>query len=183
VYRSTGFNIPNLIDYKQAGGKLKEARDKCSVCDFQDADRITNAELLESDIDILIPAAMENQITAENASRIKAHVIVEAANGPISSDADEFLSRNGMLIIPDILANAGGVTVSYFEWVQNRTEFYWTEDEVHKRLQAIMAHEFETIYEFMEEHRIDMRSAAYAHALQRLGEAIEAKGTRTYFKG
>jgi len=136
---------------------------------------------LEMDVDILLPSALENVITAENAGRIKAKTIVELANGPITSDADKVLFEQGSLVIPDILANAGGVTVSYFEWVQNRTGLYWTEEEVHKKLRPIMAREFHALHDLMEEHRIDMRTAAYAHALNRIAEAVEAQGTRGYF--
>jgi glutamate dehydrogenase (NADP+) len=146
-----------------------------------EAETITNAELLELDVDILIPAALENQITAKNAKRIKAPTIVEVANGPITSDGDAKLVAAGKLIVPDILANAGGVTVSYFEWVQNKAGYYWTLEEVQERLHVIMSREFRAIYDLMEAKETDMRTAAYAHALSRLGEALESQGTHTYF--
>ena len=130
---------------------------------------------------MLIPAALENQITAENADQVRAPVIVEVANGPTTPEADEILEANRKLIVPDILANAGGVTVSYFEWVQNKAGYYWTVNEVHSRLHEIMAREFNAVYDLMTRHDIDMRTAAYAHALSRLGDAISCQGTSRYF--
>lgn len=153
----------------------------CDAKDTATGEVITNQQLLELKVDVLIPAALENQITSNNAARVMAPVIVEVANGPTTNDADEILRTNGMLVVPDILANAGGVTVSYFEWVQNRAGCYWTEDEVHDRLQSIMAREFNTVYKMMTEKKIDMRTAAYAHALIRLSDAIEAQGTSRFF--
>ena len=137
--------------------------------------------LLELEVDILIPAALENQITASNVDSIKAAVVVEVANGPTTSEADQVLAKRGVTVVPDILANAGGVTVSYFEWTQNRQGFYWTIQEVHDRLQAIMIREFTAIQDLVEQHKIDMRTAAYVHALGRIGEAVEAGGTHRYF--
>ena len=143
-------------------------------------DRITNEELLELDVDILVPSALENVITAENAARVKARYIVELANGPIASEASAIM-KHRVFLIPDILANAGGVTVSYFEWVQNRTGFYWTLEEVHKRLQAIMVAEFRELLRVAKEYSTDNRTAAYILSLRRLAEAIEAQGTREFF--
>ena len=134
-------------------------------------------------MDLLLPSALENQITVENADRIQAPIIVELANGPITSDADRILNEKGKLIVPDILANVGGVTVSYFDWVQNIGGYYWTLDEVRSRMHEIMAREFNVIYDFMEEKNIDMRTAAYALALTRIGEAIASQGTVRYFTG
>ena len=124
---------------------------------------------------------MENQITSENVDRIRAPVIVELANGPTTSRADAALIERGVFVVPDILANAGGVTVSYFEWTQNRQGFYWTVEEVHRRLREIMAREFAAIYDLADRQEIDMRTAAYAHALNRIGLAIEAQGTQRFF--
>ena len=152
-----------------------------SVCEAIKADTITNDELLQLDVELLIPAALENQITADNAPRIKAPVIVEIANGPTTSDGDAVLVEKGALVVPDILANAGGVTVSYFEWAQNKAGFYWPLEEVHAKLRIIMLREFNTIYDLMSEKKTDMRTAAYVHALNRIGEAIEAQGTSRYF--
>jgi len=110
-------------------------------------------------------------------------VIVEVANGPTTSDGDAVLNDAEKLVVPDILANAGGVTVSYFEWVQNKQGYYWTEPQVHERLKEIMSREFDAVYQLADSHGIDMRTAAYAHALTRIGQAIEAVGTQSYFQG
>lgn len=196
VYREEGLDIPRAIELKQQRQDLSEVYGSRSVCDCpecgcvechcQHADAgsgkvITNEELLELDVDILIPAALENQLTAENADRVVAPVIVEVANGPTTTDADKVFTSKGTLIVPDILANGGGVTVSYFEWTQNRAGYYWTVEEIHDRLRQIMTREFNTIYDLMTTSRIDMRTAAYAHALNRIGEAIESQGTSRYF--
>jgi glutamate dehydrogenase (NADP+) len=181
IYRPEGFDIPSLIRTKEETRHVKAVYCDGALCHAIDATNLTNEELLELDVDILIPAALENQITAENAPRIKAPYIVEVANGPVSSDADEVLNANNITVVPDILANAGGVTVSYFEWLQNRSGYYWELQEVHQKLQAIMSREFEHVYELARELEIDMRTAAYVHALKRLGETMEAKGTSSYF--
>ena len=181
IHRAEGFDVPSLIRLKNESRELKAGYCVGSVCEMIEADTITNEQLLELDVDVLIPAALENQITPTNVENIKADVIVEVANGPTSHDADKALTKRGVTIIPDILANAGGVTVSYFEWTQNRQGFYWTIDDVHHRLQAIMAREFAATYEVAEQQKTDLRTAAYVHALSRIGEAVEAGGTRRYF--
>ena len=183
IYKSDGFDIPSLIHVKNESRKLAAVYCEESVCEVVEADTITNEQLLELDVDLLIPAALENQITKENADRIQAPVIVEVANGPITGDADQILNEKAKLVVPDILANAGGVTVSYFEWVQNKGGYYWTVDEVHSRLHEIMSREFNAVYDFMEQKEIDMRTAAYAIALNRIGEAIASQGTVRYFAG
>ncbi len=182
IYRPQGFDIPSLIRVKNETRKLQAVYCDDALCEIVEADRITNQELLELDVDVLIPAALENQIIGETAERIKAAVIVEVANGPTTPDAESVLAEKGTLVVPDILANAGGVTVSYFEWVQNRQGFYWSLEEVQDRLQAIMRREFSTIYDLMNEKAVNMRTAAYVHALNRINEAIEAGGTHRYFK-
>ena len=197
VFRSSGLKIPSLIDVKNRTRSVQHSvYSEVSVCDCpkcgspachcsDDGGRIgetiSNEQLLELDVDILIPSALENQITAENAERVQAPVIVEVANGPVSATADETLNRRGALVVPDILANAGGVTVSYFEWVQNRAGYYWTEEEVQARLHRTMAREFNAIHDLMNRESIDMRTAAYAHALSRLGAAVSCQGTSRYF--
>lgn len=181
IYKPEGFDVPSLIFGKNETKQLQAVYCQGSVCESVPADRITNEELLELDVDLLIPAALENQITGANAAKIKAPVIIEIANGPTTSEADAVLLKNKTLVVPDILANAGGVTVSYFEWVQNRQGYYWDIDEVHAKLRAIMSREFNLVYNIAESKQIDMRTAAYVHALDRIGEAIAAKGTRSYF--
>ena len=181
IYNPDGFDIPGLIRFKNQTREVRGVYCRGTVCEMVEAERLTNEELLELDVDILIPAAMENQITADNAKKIKAKVIVEVANGPTTAEADRILHENNKLIVPDILANAGGVTVSYFEWVQNKTGQYWELDDVNNRLSKNMAREYNAIFSLKEEKAIDMRTAAYVHALRRLGEAIESKGTRVYF--
>ncbi len=196
VYREPGLDIPRAIELKNKRTAVGEVYAQRSVCDCPDCgcadcschvedaasgQVITNADLLALDIDILIPAALENQITGENVARIRAPVIVEVANGPTTPEADDRLADKETLIVPDILANAGGVTVSYFEWVQNLSGYYWTEEEVHHRLRTIMSREFNTIYDLMNEKHIDMRTAAYAVALNRLSAAVEACGTSRFF--
>ena len=181
IYRDDGFDVPSLVQTKNESRQLKAVYCEGSVCEMVDADKIDNDELLELDVDILIPAALENQITADNVERVSASTIVEVANGPITSDADEALVDRGATVVPDILANAGGVTVSYFEWVQNRTGLAWELEEVHSRLETTMRREFAAVHDLAEEAGIDLRTAAYAHALRRIGAAVAASGTHSYF--
>jgi len=181
IYSRRGFDVPSIRKVKNESREVKAVYCKGSILEMVESTNVTNEELLELNVDILIPAALEDQITKDNAANIKAPVILEVANGPTTPNADEILNDKGFLVIPDILANAGGVTVSYFEWVQNKTGLYWTEDEVHTKLQGIMAREFKNVYDRSEAQELDMRTAAYAHALERIGEAVEAQGTRAFF--
>lgn len=182
IYKEAGFDVPSLIHTKNESRVLKAVYCEGSVCEAIDADNISNEELLELDVDLLLPSALENQITEKNAKDIKAKVIVEVANGPITSEADEILkNQDGILIVPDILANAGGVTVSYFEWVQNKSGYYWDLETVHERLLEIMSREFNNVYDIMINKEIDMRTAAYVLGLNRIGEAVESLGTMKYF--
>ncbi|MBM7552440.1 Glu/Leu/Phe/Val family dehydrogenase [Thalassobacillus pellis] len=137
---------------------------------------ITNKELLELDCDILVPAAIENQITEDNAYNIKANVVVEAANGPTTLEATKILSDRGILLVPDVLASAGGVTVSYFEWVQNNQGYYWTEEEVEEKLQKVMVKGFNSVYNTAETRRVDMRLAAYMVGVRKMAEASRFRG-------
>ena len=181
IYRPKGFDVPSLVHMKEISNSVKAVYCTGSVCSEVEAQHITNEELLELDVDILVPAALENQINKDNASKIKAKYIVELANGPTLSEADPILAERGILVIPDILANAGGVTVSYFEWVQNRTGFYWDNQRVEDELKRFMKSAFLETFIFHKEKVCTMRDAAYAVALTRICEAIEAHGTQSFF--
>ena len=167
VHNSKGLDIESLLNYKKETG---------SVIGFKGADTITNAELLALTCDILIPAAIECQITASNAAQVKAKIIVEGANGPTTPEAGKILYDNGVLVIPDILANSGGVIVSYFEWVQNIDSFFWDEEEINNRLQKIMTNAFAEVLEISKAEKTDMRSAAHMLAIKRLVSAMSIRG-------
>ena len=167
IFKEDGLPIPDVVKHK------KETR---SVIDFPGARNITNEELLELNVDILVPAALEDVITEENAPRVKARYILELANGPTTPEADEILTSKGVMILPDILANAGGVTVSYFEWVQNLMNYYWEEEEVDQKLDRKMSNAFREVYEASKEFNIDMRRSAYVVALRRITEAMKVRG-------
>jgi glutamate dehydrogenase (NAD(P)+) len=147
-----------------------------SVCGFPGTKEISNEELLELDCDILIPAALENQITARNAGRIQARVIAEAANGPTTPEADEILYNNGKFVIPDILCNAGGVTVSYFEWVQDLERDFWNIEHVNEKLRAVMTKAFASTLDTSLKEKVNMRTAAYLLAVQRVADATSVRG-------
>lgn len=181
IFSESGFDIPALIKTKQETGKVAASEYKDSGNNLVKAKKLSNSELLELDVDILIPAALENQITIENAAAIKADVIVEVANGPVQADADDILAKQNILIIPDILANAGGVVVSYYEWVQNRTGDYWEEGQVHSKLSKVMAEAFNAVYTIKTSQNVGMRTAAYIKAINKIGEAIAATGTAKDF--
>lgn len=181
IYTPQGLDIPSIRQYKNKSRSIKAVYCEDTVCNIIEHQTITNAQLLALDVDVLIPAALENQITADNADDIKAKFIFEVANGPISSEADPILASKGINIFPDILVNAGGVTVSYFEWVQNRNGWYWSLDEVNQRLKVKMETEAEKTWSIAKQLNVDIRTAAYIHGLDRLGEALDAKGTRNYY--
>ena len=168
IYNEKGLNIQLITEHVKKGLLLKSFEG-----DFK---RITNEELLELKADILIPAALENQITEKNASNIKASIIIEAANGPVTPEADQILEKNNIITVPDVLANSGGVIVSYFEWVQNLQGFYWTEEEVNKRLEDKMIEAFKLVWDVKETYKVSMRKAAYIKALKELVETQKAKG-------
>ena len=165
IYNKEGFDIPKLLEHKEKTG---------SVIGF--ADEITTKNLLELDVDVLVPAALENQITHENAAEIKAKVIVELANGPLTPEADTILENNNIVVIPDILANAGGVTVSYFEWVQNLYGYYWTEEEVLEKLEKIMVNSFNDVSEVANKKNTSLRNGAYILAIDRILKAERLRG-------
>lgn len=144
---------------------------------FPNAQKVTNSELLELECTVLVPAAMEDQITPENANQIKAKLIVEGANGPTTAEADAILEEKGILVVPDILANAGGVTVSYFEWVQNRLGYYWTEERVNRRADRAMKIAFDNIYAAAAKYKIHMRLAAYVVALDKVSTTLKLRGS------
>lgn len=183
IYAEQGLDIPSIRRYKTENRGIQAVYCEKALCNIVEHKVITNEELLTLNVDILIPAALENQITADNAHQVQAKLIFEVANGPITSDADLILEEKGITVVPDILANAGGVTVSYFEWVQNRNGFYWSAAEVNQKLKEKMIQETENVWAIATEKGIPMRTAAYAHALNRLGSALDAKGTRNYFVG
>ena len=167
IYRPEGFDPNAILAWKQEHN---------SVCGFPGTRDISNEELLELDCDILIPAALENQITARNAGRIQARLVAEAANGPTTPEADEILYRNGKFVIPDILCNAGGVTVSYFEWVQDLDRDFWTIDHVNEKLRAIMTKAFASTLDMSLKEKVNMRTAAYMLAVQRVADATSVRG-------
>jgi glutamate dehydrogenase (NADP+) len=181
IYAKNGLDIPSIRQFKESHRGVKALYCDNTVCHTAADDVLTNAELLALDVDILVPAALENQITDANADTIQAKLIYEVANGPITSAADRILNDKGIYVFPDILVNAGGVTVSYFEWVQNRSGLYWTLDEINQRLKLRIVEESESIWSIARDLSINLRTAAYVHALTRLGEAISAKGTRDYY--
>lgn len=170
VYCNDGLNVPDIIKFlsHKKGALLK---------DFQEAGvtHITNEELLVLEATVLIPAALENQINESNADQIKAKIIVEAANGPTTVEADEILSKKGILIVPDILANAGGVVVSYFEWVQNIQSLSWSENEVNEKLKGIMDKSFASVWEITKEKGTSLRTGAYLIAVKRVVEAVKIR--------
>ena len=167
VYNAKGID-PNKVDaYKRETG---------SVVGFPGAEKVTNTELLELDCDILIPAAIENQIGAHNAPNIKAKIVAEAANGPTSPEADRIFFDRGVFLIPDILCNAGGVTVSYFEWVQDLQNLFWREATINARLKEVMVKSFNDVLEMSKKHKVDMRTAAYMVAVHRVAEATLTRG-------
>jgi glutamate dehydrogenase (NAD(P)+) len=167
IYHPGGLDIPAVERHLRATG---------SVVAFPGAEPVTNAELLELPCTFLVPAALEGQITRQNAGRIRARVIVEGANGPTTPEADEILARRGVTVVPDILANAGGVVVSYFEWVQDLQSFFWSEEEITRRLEAIMVRGFQRIWALAEAERVSLRTAALILGVQRVAAALMRRG-------
>jgi len=167
AYNTKGLDVESLLNYKKQTG---------SVVGFADAETVTNAELLTLPCDILVPAAIEDQIVKANAADIKARIIVEGANAPTTPEASEILNDKGVFVVPDILANAGGVVVSYFEWVQDVQAFFWSEDEVNHQLQRVMDSAFSEVLEMSQQEKVNMRNAAYMLAIKRIADAMEARG-------
>ncbi|GIP37499.1 glutamate dehydrogenase [Paenibacillus sp. J31TS4] len=166
LYDENGLDIEYLLDRRDSFGTVTKL--------FKNT--ISNKELLEQPCDILVPAAIENQITQDNADRIQAGIVVEAANGPTTLEATKILTERGILLVPDVLASAGGVVVSYFEWVQNNQGYYWTEEEVHAKLQDVMIQGFENVYSLHQTRNVDMRLAAYMVGVRKMAEAARFRG-------
>ncbi len=171
IYNKDGLNIPAILDYLS-----KDRKNLLSEYNEEGIVHISNEELLELDVKVLIPAALENQINETNADKIKARVIVEAANGPTTAEADEILASKGIVVVPDILANAGGVVVSYFEWVQNLQSISWTEEDVNAKLKDIMDPSFNAVWDIAQENDTTLRTGAYLIAIKRVVEARKLRG-------
>lgn len=167
IYREAGLDVPALLKHVQETG---------SVSGFAQAEVITNDQFWDVDCDILIPAALEQQITAANAGRIKARMIIEGANGPTTPEADDILQERNVLVLPDVIANAGGVTVSYFEWVQDFSSFFWDEDEINARLVKIMKGAFAGIWQVAQDNKVSLRTAAFIVACKRILHTRELRG-------
>jgi glutamate dehydrogenase (NAD(P)+) len=167
-YNENGFDVEDLIAYAAAHNR--------SLVGYPGAQTISNDELLRLDVDVLVPAAKEDQITSANAPDIKAKIIAEGANGPTTPSADRILDENGVLVVPDILANAGGVTVSYFEWVQDRQGYFWTLERVNKRLDRMMKTAFDNVYAASEKYGVPLRTASYVLAIDKVASALKLRG-------
>ena len=168
IYNENGIDMEAVIKDFEENGRI--AKNKGYGKD------ITNAELLELEVDVLAPCALENQITSENADRIKAKVITEGANGPTTPEADAILFKKGIVVIPDILANSGGVVVSYFEWVQNLQSYYWPFEEVQQKEDALISTAFEDVWTLANEYKVDLRNAAYMKSIDRISKAMKLRG-------
>jgi len=168
IYNPNGIDVQMAQIYYRAHG---------SLAGIHGTEKVTNEELLELPCDVLVPAALENQLTVRNAGRIKARLIVEAANGPTTPEAEQILNERGILVVPDILANAGGVTVSYFEWVQDLQHFFWSEEEINTRLESVMQKAYRAVCEKAQQQETNLRMGAYLLALARVSEATEIRGT------
>jgi len=167
VYNATGIDIPTLLEHAAAHK---------TVDGFTGGERLTNEELFALDADVLIPAALENQVTVDNAPGIKARIVVEAANGPVTPAANNILHERGIFVVPDILANSGGVTVSYFEWVQDRYGYFWEEADVNTRLEKKMQEAFDDVLQTSLKYKVDLRTAAYIVAISRVGTVTQLRG-------
>lgn len=191
ILHSMGYIIVGVSDskgglYNEKGMDpfciVKSKKEKGSVTNCNEGKVVKPGEILEKPCDVLVLAAMENQVTEENMKKIKAKIILELANGPTTAEADEHLSKKGVVIIPDILANAGGVTVSYFEWLQNHVQYYWSLEEIHEKLKRIMIDSFKRVLDFQQKHKCTMRMAAYISAFDRLEKALKLRGSGAHLR-
>jgi glutamate dehydrogenase len=173
IYNAKGLDPLKVMDHKTETG---------SVVGYKGSTEMTNGQLLELDCDILVPSALENQITVANAGKIKAKIVAEGANGPTTPEADDILYKNGIFVIPDILANSGGVIVSYFEQVQNQMNYYWPEDEVRAKLQNTIVTAFKSVLEVSTAYKVNMRIAAYMNAIKRVSDAMFTRKNKTFIQ-
>ena len=176
VYLAEGLDPVKTLECKRQSGRVAQCYCTVEGCDNQNGKAISNDELLELDVDVLVPAALENVITQKNAEKIKAKFIIEMANGPTTPDADEILAKRDVTLIPDVLANAGGVTVSYFEWVQNLAGYYWPYDEVLAKLKPLMDNAFDEMWRVKNEHDVPAREATYMSAVKKVVDALILRG-------
>ncbi|MBT4123810.1 MAG: Glu/Leu/Phe/Val dehydrogenase [Candidatus Pacebacteria bacterium] len=177
VYVPEGLNPDKTMECKRANGSVVKCLCNEKLCDMKNGKVITNEEVLELDVDILVPAALENVIHKDNASKVKAKAIIEMANGPITPEADKILSKNNIILVPDVLANAGGVTVSYFEWAQNLQGYYWTRQDVVEKLLPLMENAFSDMWEMKEDHKVDGRMATYMTAVKKVVDTMILRGS------
>ena len=168
IYNENGIDMEKVIKDFEENGRIIENKGY--------GKDITNAELLELEVDVLAPCALENQITSENADKVKAKIVAEGANGPTTPEADEILFKKGITVIPDILANSGGVVVSYFEWVQNLQSYYWSFDEVQQKEDALLSKAFEDVWKIADEYKVDLRNAAYMKSIDTISKAMKVRG-------
>lgn len=181
VHSDAGLDVEKIFRQKQATREHRAVYCACSVCECTDHTRISNAELLAMDVDLLIPAALEDVIHADNVDQVRAQSIAEVANGPIAGSVDARLCEQGITVLPDVLVNSGGVIVSYFEWIQNRQGYAWTLGDVRDRLEHMIITAFDEIWTLRADEGLSVRGAAYTKALRRIGEAVESQGNRAYF--
>jgi len=167
IYDENGLDPYKVLEHKKSSG---------TVVGYPNSKKISNEELLELKCDVLVPSALENVITSKNAANVKAKIVSEGANGPTTPEADAILHKNGIMVIPDILANAGGVVVSYFEWVQDLHRYFWTREEVNKRLEEIMVKSFAVVYNVYKKEKVNMRTAAYMVAINKVAETYKLRG-------
>lgn len=167
VYKGDGLNVPALLSFVASHG---------TVAGFADAEAIDRDAFWDAECDILIPAALDQQITRDNAGRIRARLVIEGANGPTTPEADDILQERHILVVPDVIANAGGVTVSYFEWVQDFSSFFWSEDEINQRLVRIMQDAFSAVWNIAQENKVTLRTATFIVACKRILHARELRG-------